>query len=101
MVLEYLEKEVSNKQSKDEIEKVLHGVCNKLSKKISIKCNQFVDEYAEIVIELISQEISPEEACTIMELCEHQPIKIEGTVENNDTEINRMAFINNPTVIII
>ncbi|XP_001603446.1 uncharacterized protein LOC100119722 [Nasonia vitripennis] len=68
-VMQYVEKAMSSRKTKDEIEHMIHGVCNHLPKHMSEKCNNFVNEYAEIVIELLAQEVSPKEICTIVDLC--------------------------------
>lgn len=68
-VMQYIEKEMNDVKTKDEIEKLVHGVCNHLPKTIGKDCNDFVSEYADFVIDLLSQQISPKEICGIMGLC--------------------------------
>ncbi|XP_011300553.1 proactivator polypeptide [Fopius arisanus] len=69
-VMQYLEKQMKNKSTKDEIEKVVHGICNYLPKTVSQQCNTFVNQYADLVIDLLAQEVSPKEICTAMGLCQ-------------------------------
>ncbi|XP_015590045.1 prosaposin [Cephus cinctus] len=79
-VMQYIEKSLKNKKNKDEIEKVVHGVCNYLPKTIANECNDFVTEYADIVIDLLSQEVEPKEVCTMIGLCQADMQKIQESV---------------------
>ncbi|XP_014225050.1 uncharacterized protein LOC106651173 [Trichogramma pretiosum] len=79
-VMQYLEKAMNSKKSKDEIEQMFHGVCNHLPRHMSEKCNTFVTEYAEVVIELLTQEVSPKEICTIIDLCKSDTTKLKESV---------------------
>ncbi|CAB0040365.1 unnamed protein product [Trichogramma brassicae] len=79
-VMQYLEKAMNSKKSKDEIEQMFHGVCNHLPRHMSEKCNTFVTEYAEVVIELLTQEVSPKEICTIVDLCKSDTTKLKESV---------------------
>lgn len=95
-IMQYVEKVMNSRSSKDEIEHLIHGVCNHLPQHMSIKCNNFVNEYAEIVIELLTQEVSPKEICTIVGLCKAEATKIEGISEpvNNDLKSDNNEFDN-------
>ncbi|XP_051165027.1 prosaposin isoform X2 [Leptopilina boulardi] len=68
-IMQYLEKALSNKKTKEEIEHVVHVICNHLPKTVSKECNQFVDDYAEVVIDLLSKDVSPKEVCSMISLC--------------------------------
>jgi len=78
-VMKYIDKEIGNKEARDKIEKVVHGVCNHLPKTVAKECNDFVNNYADIVIRILSEEVNPKEACTILGLCTVSMIKIQGT----------------------
>ncbi|XP_014208799.1 uncharacterized protein LOC106639616 [Copidosoma floridanum] len=67
-VMAYVEKKLATHKSKEEIEHIFHEVCDYLPG-ISIKCNEFVNDYGEIVIDLLTQEVSPLEICKIVGLC--------------------------------
>lgn len=99
-VMQYVEKAMSSRKTKDEIEHFIHGVCNHLPKHMSEKCNNFVNEYAEIVIELLAQEVSPKEICTIVDLCK-QDTRIQGISEPDNNELRLMARMNPPAVVMI
>ena len=101
MVMQYLEKAMSSRKSKDEIEHMIHGICNHLPQHMSQKCNNFVNEYAEIVIELLTQEVSPKEICTIVDLCKPDTTKFRGISEPDNNELKRMARMNYPSVVMV
>lgn len=79
-LMQYMEKAIKNKNTKDRIEKVVHTACNHLPKSISKECNDFVDQYADIVIDLLSQEVSPKEICTLIGLCQADLQKIIDSI---------------------
>ncbi|XP_033224393.1 prosaposin [Belonocnema kinseyi] len=79
-VMQYIEKAMSNKKTKDEVETIIHGVCNHLPKTISQECNQFVNQYADVVIDLLVQEVSPKEICTMIGLCSDSRLQIKESV---------------------
>ncbi|XP_034940789.1 prosaposin [Chelonus insularis] len=70
-VMGYIEKQMKNKSTKEEIESIIHTVCNDLpGAKLKNKCNHFVDQYGEFVIQMLSDDITPREICTVLDLCQ-------------------------------
>lgn len=103
-IMQYLEKAMGSRKSKDEIEHLVHNVCNHLPKHMADKCNNFVNEYAEIVIELLTQEVSPKEVCTIVDICKPDTTQIRGmrdVSEPDNYELKLMARMNSPAVIMV
>lgn len=100
-IMQYVEKIIGTRKSKDEIEHVLHEVCTHLPRRMNKKCDEFVNEYGEIVIELLTQEISPKEVCTIISLCKPEPEKLKGISDEDDKDLESMAGMNYPSVVII
>jgi len=78
--MQYIDKAIGNDKTRDKIEKVVHGVCNHLPKTVAKDCNKFVDDYADAIITILSQEVSPKEACTLLGLCKVSMMQIRGTV---------------------
>lgn len=68
-VMQYVEKAMKNKSTKDEIEHIVHNICNYMPKTVSKSCNNFVNQYADLVIDMLSSEVSPKEVCTLLGLC--------------------------------
>lgn len=69
-VMQYVEKAMKNKSTKDEIEHIVHNICNYMPKTVSKSCNNFVNQYADLVIDMLSSEVSPKEVCTLLGLCQ-------------------------------
>lgn len=76
--MKYIDKAIGNKKTRDEIENAVHNVCNHLPKTVAKECNDFVDEYADAMISILSEDVSPKEACTVLGLCKVSMIQIEG-----------------------
>lgn len=78
--MRYIDKVIINKKNRNEIEKVVHDVCNHLPKTVAKDCNQFVDEYADAVISILADDVSPQEACSLLGLCTVSMIQIQGMI---------------------
>lgn len=78
--MQYIDKVIGNKKTRDEIEKVVHNVCNHLPKTVAEDCNKFVDEYADAVISILSEDVSPKEACALLGLCKISMMQIQESV---------------------
>lgn len=78
--MQYIDKAIGNEKTRDKIEKAVHSVCNHLPKTVAADCNKFVDEYADAVISILSQDVTPKEACTLLGLCKVNMIQIQGIV---------------------
>lgn len=68
-VVKEVEKNVVNKHSKADIKRALERACTKVPKKIQGKCNQYIEQHGDQIIEMIMQEMSPKEICRDLELC--------------------------------
>lgn len=79
-VMQYVDKALGTKKSKSEIEKAVHKVCKYLPKTVSEECNQFVDEYGDTLIDILSEEVSPKEACALMNLCKVDMAQMQASV---------------------
>lgn len=78
--MQYIDKAIGNEKTRDKIEKVVHGVCNHLPKTVATDCNHFVDEYADVVISILSKDVSPKEVCTMIGLCKTSIQQLRGTL---------------------
>lgn len=76
--MQYVDKAIGNEKTREKIEKVVHGVCNHLPKTVGAECNDFVDKYADIVIQILSQNVTPKEVCSMMGLCKVDMHQIQG-----------------------
>ena len=66
---------LKNNSTEEEIKTVVHNICNHLPKSVSPQCNKFVDQYADLVITLLAQEIDPKKVCAEMHLCNKSSAK--------------------------
>ncbi|XP_056018469.1 prosaposin-like [Ostrea edulis] len=73
VVCEYVMTELDNilkeNRSRQAIENALQMVCSKLPTTISKECSDFVNQYADLVINLLILEVDPKNVCTALKLC--------------------------------
>ena len=60
---------LENKDNQDEIRNALDTLCEYMPSSISNQCEQYVDAYAEAVIQLILQDFTPQQICAEIGLC--------------------------------
>ncbi|XP_061168001.1 uncharacterized protein LOC133176955 [Saccostrea echinata] len=79
VVCEYVMSELDDilkeNRSRQAIENALQTVCSKLPYTISKECSDFVNQYANLVINLLIQEVDPKTVCTELKLCQASDIK--------------------------
>lgn len=63
-----LEADLKNAKTQDEIESSVRKVCRALPGKYAVKCKKFIDDYAELVISLLST-VPPKELCSELNFC--------------------------------
>lgn len=68
LVMTRLETELKNKKTQDEIRETVQNICSKLPKSVSSNCKQFVEQYADLIISLVST-VPPKELCGEINLC--------------------------------
>lgn len=78
--MRYVDKVIGNEKNRNAIEKAVHDVCNHLPKTVAKDCNHFVDEYADALISILAEDVSPKEACTLLGLCQISIIQIQDSV---------------------
>lgn len=77
------EKRIVNKKSKDQIKYALEKTCTKL-KKLKTKCEQYIDQHLDKIIDLIMKDYAPKEICRELGLC--------VSFENSDENIDDLAL---------
>jgi len=68
-VIRELDGMLTKNASEQQIKAALEKVCSLLPKTISAECTSFVDEYADLVVKLLAQELNPAQVCTVIGLC--------------------------------
>ena len=69
VVMKYLENELEDEKTQKEIENIVHGICNHIPSGMSRKCNKFVTKYGDLIIQLLSTNITPREICVMIDMC--------------------------------
>ena len=69
-VIKELDSMIEDKHNEAEIKKALETLCSYLPNKYADKCVTFVDTYADMIINLIAQDLSPEEVTIFRKFCE-------------------------------
>lgn len=63
-----LEADLKNKKTEDEIENAVRRVCHALPNKFSVECKKFIEEYADLIISMLST-VPPKELCGELNFC--------------------------------
>ena len=71
-VINTLEKYVKDKQNEEEIKKALETLCDKMPGSVRDKCNSLVDTYEPAIIELLINNVDPEQVCSMLHLCDQE-----------------------------
>jgi len=78
---------LGNKDTEDEIKNALETVCRILPSSLEDKCDEYMEAYAEKIIELVLQEFTPDQICADLGLCSSPSETVEHhltlTVEDN------------------
>lgn len=63
-----VEKRVKNKKSKEQIKEALEHACDRL-KKYKTKCERYIDQHSDQIIDLLMKQLSPKEICHSLGFC--------------------------------
>ncbi|XP_043251001.1 uncharacterized protein LOC122396524 isoform X5 [Colletes gigas] len=63
-----IDHELGSDKGKQKVENAVHHVCNKLSKKYSGSCNNFVNKHGDQIIDVITKGVSPNQVCKVIGL---------------------------------
>ena len=80
LLISKLEKDITDKKTRDEIEQSVKNVCKILPKTLTAECKKFIDQYGELIINLIGT-VPPKEICAEAHFClfaNRQPDKKKG-----------------------
>jgi len=68
-VINTVDQMLEDKSNEKQIEEALDKVCAYLPKSIGSQCKSFVDGYTEIIIDMLTKDVSPEQVCQNLGLC--------------------------------
>jgi len=78
-VISNLDKMLKDKTNEEEIKQALENVCSYMPGNIKDQCDQFVETYTDLVIQLLTGEVSPEEVCGYLGLCKQADLTALAT----------------------
>lgn len=67
--VEQAQAKIRDNKSKDNIKKVLDGLCSHLPSKLRVECVDFVETYSNELIDMLITDFKPEEICVQLKLC--------------------------------
>lgn len=79
-IMTKLEKILKDRKTQEEIKEGVFKVCSYMPHTVTAQCKHFVEEYADLIIELITNEVTPKEICTAINLCEKASTLISAPV---------------------
>jgi len=68
-VINTVDQMLDDQSNVKQIEAALEKVCSVLPKSLSSQCNSFVDGYTEIIIDMLTKDVSPQQVCENLGLC--------------------------------
>lgn len=68
-VVSTLDKMVTDKTNEAEVQAALDAMCSYMPKSISPQCTTFVDTYTEMIIDMLTKDVTPEMICSNLGLC--------------------------------
>ncbi|XP_074025323.1 uncharacterized protein isoform X2 [Leptinotarsa decemlineata] len=68
-VMKEIEEKLKDKKTDDDIENIVKNICKIMPSTIKTECNSLVDEYGDLIIQLLISSLEPKEICTRINLC--------------------------------
>ncbi len=98
-VINLVSKRLSQNTTEPELEKILQNVCNKaMPSNLRQECNQFVQQYGPIIINLLINQVEPERICRFINLCPSHKQE-ETQLINKKQEAIKMIELNPPKIL--
>jgi saposin len=76
---------LEDKTNKDEIKASLEKLCSLLPSSVESQCDTFVETYTDLIIDMLTKDVSPEMICTNLGLC-----KSSGNIVQHKVDMVRM-----------
>ncbi|XP_053678850.1 uncharacterized protein LOC128729217 [Anopheles nili] len=89
-----VEKRVKNKKSKAQIKEALEHACDKLHK-YRTKCEKYVDQHSDQIVELLMRQLSPKEICHSLGFC----VAAKDTVDELEVDEALLDYVVEPAVV--
>lgn len=100
--LHFLQEEISNAKTEDEIKQVVGKTCDKFPSSVRPNCHAFIDLYGDAIIALLVQEIDPRDVCPALKLCSKINDDVEVFAPNPiDVDINEGSSPECPLCVLV
>jgi len=86
-IITTLDTMVEDKTNKDEIKKSLEKLCSLLPSSVEDQCDTFVETYTDLIIDMLTKDVSPEMICTNLGLC-----KASGNVVQHRVHMKKKPY---------
>jgi len=83
-VITTLDSMLEDKTNEEQIKAALESICSILPKSIESQCDKFVEQYTDIIIEMLTKDVTPEMICTNLGLCKPKGNIVVHQVEMKD-----------------
>jgi len=90
-VMAQLDNELNDKKTDAEIKTALHNVCGKLPASVGKSCNQFVNNYFDMLVVLL-ETMQPAEVCSYMKLCPKPKLNDVMKIEKVQSDLYECAI---------
>lgn len=97
LALQEVQEMIESNKTKEKIESVLGRLCNHLNGKLKDQCTAFVKQYTDEVVEMLMADLTPQEACSYLKLCNGNQVAIISEMDNDfDDEVEPKELLDNP-----
>ena len=86
-IITTLDTMLEDKTNKDEIKETLEKLCSVLPSSVKDQCDTFVETYTDLIIDMLTKDVSPEMICTNLGLC-----KSAGNIVQHRVEIKKKPY---------
>ncbi|XP_063217466.1 prosaposin [Bacillus rossius redtenbacheri] len=76
-VMSKLENILKENSTDEDIKNAVRDVCNILPSTISKECNDFINQYADLIILFLSESLDPKQVCTAIDLCKGSSLAVQ------------------------
>merc|ERR1719242_1630684 len=84
-IITTLDTMLEDKTNKDEIKETLEKLCSVLPSSVKDQCDTFVETYTDLIIDMLTKDVSPEMICTNLGLC-----KSSGNIFRHQVDMVRL-----------
>ncbi|CAL4060457.1 unnamed protein product, partial [Meganyctiphanes norvegica] len=88
--MEQLDEMIKDDKTEDSIKHALENLCSKLPKSIKGECKFFVDLYTDKIIQLLLDDLTPDQVCTALHLCKTKVPELPHLNPSHQLPVSRL-----------